>query len=217
MDGRDFGKMMKDCGILDANFELTDCDLIFTKVCLKGQRKIRFNEFVEACKLIGHRKDQPCQTIANKIAATPGPVLQGTVGASRFHDDRSTYTGAHAQNEKHGGAVSRSPRPRVHDRAQPDHSSDTTNWARCKRTFDAFAGSSGDFDGREFAKLCKDAGLIDAKLKPNAVDLIFTKVTKSKKRMDWDMFTEACLQIAEKKGLHMRTVLHHRAPHSKGI
>ena len=87
MDGKNFSKLCKDCGIVDKNFSLTDADLTFSKVgascpvfslwlgmpvlcvhaycpCLilqvktKGARKITYAEFKKAVEAIASKKVQ---------------------------------------------------------------------------------------------------------------------------------------------------------------
>jgi hypothetical protein len=56
-------------------------------------------------------------------------------------------------------------------------------------------------DGRGFAKLCRDAGLIDGeRLSTTQVDLIFAKAkAKGARRIGFDAFVDAIAAVAEKK------------------
>jgi hypothetical protein len=72
------------------------------------------------------------------------------------------------------------------------------DWSACKAVFTAFAGQ--DMDGKEFAKFCKDNKLVGHGMQKTDVDLIFAKVVpKGKRRMDFNMFQEACRHIASKR------------------
>jgi len=94
MDGKTLIKMCKDVGLVDRRFTPTDCDLIFAKVVTKGQRRIDFNQFQNALRLIAEKKG--VDSVESIIAGSGGPILHGTqADAVRFHDDKSTYTGVH--------------------------------------------------------------------------------------------------------------------------
>merc|ERR1719464_163587 len=96
MDGRGFAKVAKDCGLLDKKFTPTDVDLLFAKVVPKGQRRIDLQGFEEALGLVAQKKGVDAAELIQSVAASRGPVLNGTkTDAVRFHDDKSTYTGVH--------------------------------------------------------------------------------------------------------------------------
>lgn len=81
----------------------------------------------------------------------------------------------------------------------PQQDSTEGDWGPCEKVFTAFAGA--DMDGKEFAKFCKDNGLIGHGMKKTDIDLIFAKVVpKGKRRMDFFMFKDACRHIAGKRG-----------------
>ncbi len=74
--------------------------------------------------------------------------------------------------------------------------------ANLESVFRNFAGGSHEMDGRQFAKLCKDAGLLDKKLTATDVDLIFAKVKdKSARKISYSQFENALGQFATKKGV----------------
>merc|ERR1719379_1331333 len=71
-----------------------------------------------------------------------------------------------------------------------------------EKAFRAFSGARGHLDGRSFAKLCKDCGLVDKKLTVTEVDLTFAKVVpKGQRYLDLEDLTVALRMIAHKKGL----------------
>lgn len=73
-------------------------------------------------------------------------------------------------------------------------------WGTVERTFQAFCGTKPDMDGKTFAKLCKDSGLIDKALTATDVDIIFAKVVqKGQRRIGLDQFDAALELLAEKK------------------
>jgi len=59
---------------------------------------------------------------------------------------------------------------------------------------------AGQLDGKLFAKLCKETGVIDKKCTATDVDLIFARAKpKGGRRLDWACFTEAAVMLAEKR------------------
>ncbi|OXB71380.1 UNVERIFIED_CONTAM: hypothetical protein H355_011883 [Colinus virginianus] len=97
MDGRTFVKLCKDCKVLDKFCTPTDVDLIFTKVKAKGAKTITFAEFEGAIALIAEKKKISVPELGAQISAASGPVYSGTKALpNKFHDDKSLYTGVHA-------------------------------------------------------------------------------------------------------------------------
>ena len=104
MDSRTFVKLMKDTKSMKKNkFTTTDADLIFSK------HKTKQGTGVKALNYHVFRNDMIPDIVAkmgvetgkyiDKLARCEGPTLHGVThaGANRFHDDKSTYTGAHAK------------------------------------------------------------------------------------------------------------------------
>jgi len=101
MDGKSFAKLCKDCGLLGPGLTSTDVDIVFATVVPKGQRRINLHQFDEAMYLIAEKKDLHVNEVCRLVRRSEGPVRNATkTDAVRFHDDKSTYTGTHAQ----GGA-----------------------------------------------------------------------------------------------------------------
>ena len=69
--------------------------------------------------------------------------------------------------------------------------------------FQAFAHGNHDMDGVQFAKLAKDANILDDKLTSTDVDLIFAKVKDNSaiRKIDFPQFHHALEQLSEKKGI----------------
>jgi hypothetical protein len=96
MDGKGFAKLCKDSKILDKSFSATDADLAFSKVCPKGARRINMQQFEQALKLAADKKGKDVGELVEKIVGAGGPTINATeTVATRFHDDKSTYTGSH--------------------------------------------------------------------------------------------------------------------------
>merc|ERR1719160_2429716 len=98
LEGREFNNMVHDIpGLLGGGFGKRDIDLTFTSVCPRGVRRIGFAEFKDCVRKIAVKKGQACYQVQAIIGASKGHQLHGTTKADavRFHDDKSTYTGAH--------------------------------------------------------------------------------------------------------------------------
>ncbi|OEH79559.1 tubulin polymerization-promoting protein family member 2 [Cyclospora cayetanensis] len=97
MDGRTFVKVCKDCKIFCKLYTTTDADLIFAKVKQKGAKTISPAEFEQALQLIAEKKKMGYQDLVSQLSSAGGPVYTGTKAlANKFHDDKSLYTGVHA-------------------------------------------------------------------------------------------------------------------------
>ena len=70
------------------------------------------------------------------------------------------------------------------------------------QVFKDYCGKETTMEGKSFAKLAKDCGLIDKKLTATDVDLIFAKVKdKAERRINYAQFMKGLDQFAEKKGV----------------
>ncbi|KAK7200782.1 p25-alpha [Novymonas esmeraldas] len=98
MDNSHFSKMLKECKIIGKSFTSTDADLLFSKVKAKEARKITFTEFREkAIPEIAAKMKKTPEEVETMIS-NAAPKSSGTKAeAVRFHDDKSTYTGAAKQ------------------------------------------------------------------------------------------------------------------------
>lgn len=96
MDNSHFSKMCKETGLVSKDFSTVDVDMIFTKVKAKGERKISFEQFVNGViPAIAQKKKMTEEAVAGQICAH-GPQSSGTKAeATRFHDDKSQYTGVY--------------------------------------------------------------------------------------------------------------------------
>jgi hypothetical protein len=99
LNSKIFVKFLKDTKSLNKNsFTSGDADILFTK--FKNKYKT-INYFVfrnEMLVEIAKKRNVELPNYLTKLAKHEGPILHATVAeANRFHDDKSTYTGAHAQ------------------------------------------------------------------------------------------------------------------------
>eukprot|EP00913_Durusdinium_trenchii_P032047 g30014.t1 len=83
MDGAAFSKLCKDCRLLDRRFSPADADLIFTKVCPRGHRRIGLEQFEEAVWLIGRKRGLEYGSLLESIANSAGPLLKATQTQAR--------------------------------------------------------------------------------------------------------------------------------------
>eukprot|EP00413_Alexandrium_margalefii_P026263 CAMPEP_0204576484 /NCGR_PEP_ID=MMETSP0661-20131031/41801_1 /ASSEMBLY_ACC=CAM_ASM_000606 /TAXON_ID=109239 /ORGANISM="Alexandrium margalefi, Strain AMGDE01CS-322" /LENGTH=372 /DNA_ID=CAMNT_0051585239 /DNA_START=88 /DNA_END=1206 /DNA_ORIENTATION=- len=99
MDGKDFIRLCVDCDLfIKKQYEKVDADIIFNKVKNRGERKIDFSQFQDACVAIARKRDCSVAEVQRALIETRGPSLHGVTQADnvRFHDDKSLYTGMHA-------------------------------------------------------------------------------------------------------------------------
>lgn len=73
--------------------------------------------------------------------------------------------------------------------------------ATLQSVFQTFAQGK-EMDGKTFAKLTKDCGLLDKKLTTTDVDLTFAKIKdKAARKITYDQFKNGVAQMAVKKGI----------------
>eukprot|EP00403_Amphidinium_massartii_P033406 CAMPEP_0178452066 /NCGR_PEP_ID=MMETSP0689_2-20121128/44034_1 /TAXON_ID=160604 /ORGANISM="Amphidinium massartii, Strain CS-259" /LENGTH=520 /DNA_ID=CAMNT_0020077723 /DNA_START=84 /DNA_END=1646 /DNA_ORIENTATION=- len=206
LEQKEFAKVCQDCGLFDRKFNKNDCDIIFTKVKARGQRHIGFDAFQDAVRLVAQHKKVPVREIQDAIGNSEGPVLKGTQADNvRFHDDKSTYTGAHAHNEKHGDKLGGEMGADRHEKMVRDnqaHTDDTEgDWQGVEDVFSDYAGGNRSLEGKEFAKLFSDCGLFDKKFNKNDCDIIFAKiVTRGQRHIGLEQFKDGVRLAAAKKG-----------------
>ena len=99
--GSRFAKFCKDTGLLTPRFTPTDVDLVFTRVCARGKRKISFDGFEAALGEIALKKGVEESALRQLVAASDGPATSCTAaesgGVLDKLTDTSQYTGAHKQ------------------------------------------------------------------------------------------------------------------------
>eukprot|EP00747_Dinoflagellata_sp_TGD_P147666 gnl/TRDRNA2_/TRDRNA2_176841_c0_seq15.p1 gnl/TRDRNA2_/TRDRNA2_176841_c0~~gnl/TRDRNA2_/TRDRNA2_176841_c0_seq15.p1 ORF type:complete len:360 (+),score=89.57 gnl/TRDRNA2_/TRDRNA2_176841_c0_seq15:76-1155(+) len=207
LDGKEFAKIMVDCKLYDKKFTKNDVDIVFAKVVVKGKRRIEFDQFQNALRHVADKKGVSHSVVMEAVAGSGGPVIHATkADAVKFHDDKSTYTGAHTANDKHGGAGGNETESERHERLKKEnaaHADDSEgDWGPVNATFKAYTEHThGKLDGVHFGKLCVDCKLYDKKYTKNDVDLIFASVvTKGQRALDSKQFEDAVRKIAAKKG-----------------
>jgi hypothetical protein len=74
--------------------------------------------------------------------------------------------------------------------------------ATLQQVFSAFNRGALEMDGRTFAKMVSDCGLLDKKMTSTDVDLIFAKIkAKTARKINFVEFEEGVRLIATKKGV----------------
>lgn len=209
MDGKEFNKFCKDNKLFGKGFQKEDVDLTFAKVCPKGKRRVDFDGFKDLCRLIAGKRNISNRQVQEIIENSSGPKIEGTKAEyTKFHDDKSTYTGAHATDGRHGGAGDEA-RTGRHEAMEAKRQSQLENnaadedaWDEVERVFNAFSGKSRDLDGREFYNMCMNIdGLVHGKFIKEDVDGVFAKVcVRGQRSIGFDQFKEAVGIIAIKKG-----------------
>ncbi|KAL0023967.1 hypothetical protein WJX77_004039 [Trebouxia sp. C0004] len=98
LDGAKFSKLCRDAKLLGKQFNAIDVDIVFAKVKVKGQRRITFDQFVNALGIIAEKKGQSLKDVIQPILQAGGPSVTGTkAGYVKFHDDKSLYTGVYSR------------------------------------------------------------------------------------------------------------------------
>lgn len=199
MDGTEFSKFCVDCGLIDRGFRKEDIATLFAKVCPRGKRKISveaggdgFSQYDKLLSLLAEKKKVSPAEIFRLVAGGAKTSSATKADSVRFHDDKSTYTGAHAQNEAHGDT---SHAERVREKYDIGAEGD---WSACEDCFQAFdKDQQGGLGNREFTKLCVDAGLCGKSFTSGQADIVFTSMKV--KQLDFGAFQEALRKVAETK------------------
>ena len=142
------------------SFSITvDIDIIFAKVKDKSARRISYNQFEIGIHEFAHKMGTPFEKLAKILMDTGGPVLQGTVAeANKYHDDKSLYTGMHGKPDPLS-ATSQSSKPAQSTVIEVGYGPAES----LEEVFELYS-PNGDMDGRTFAKMARDAGLLDKNL-----------------------------------------------------
>jgi len=208
LNGREFVQLCDDCGLYNSKFVSADADVTFNKVKNRGERTIDFQQFKDACIAIASKRGSTVADVQRKVEAGK-PRMKGVTEAEhvRFHDDKSTYTGAHAHNEKISGADPNAALGRhekiaaAGEAALHAHDEEEDSWTEVERVFNAFAGASADLDGKEFHDMCLHInGLQRGGFQKGDIDVVFTSCcAKGARRIQFEQFQNCVRKIALKK------------------
>jgi hypothetical protein len=96
IDSARFLKLCKDGKLVGRNLRNQDIDVIFAKYA--KQRRLDFGTFQDALVEVSLKKNVDGETLVENLLnrTREGPSIKGTAASpSRFHDDKSTYTGVY--------------------------------------------------------------------------------------------------------------------------
>lgn len=189
MEGKSFSKLSKDCKFIDKKLTATDVDLIFAKIKDKAERRITFAQFQKGLELIADKKGVPHEEVVEKLLTTGGPQFSGTQADHvKFHDDKSLYTGVHAQGgptnvdqisptTSFGQAPARDEEEeKVPVKKMAQMSVQQSAASSLDEVFHGFTNGAEEMDGKTFAKMAKDTKILDKALTATDIDLIFAHV-----------------------------------------
>jgi len=214
LEGREFKKMCDEIsGLIGGGFTKNDVDVVFTACKSKGSNYLLFDGFQEVCRRVAVKKSTTTAAVQQIVAASAGPHLNATkADAVRFHDDKNTYTGAHAAVHGRDGLDQRDTAAR-HEQLASQHAQlnqgggDEQPWEPCDAVFETFCEGQGTMEGRQFMKLCEDARLIGKGLTKNDVDVVFTAAcVKGQRRLDVNNFIVSMRNVAAKKSMSVSEV-----------
>ncbi|GAB4814005.1 hypothetical protein N2152v2_001051 [Parachlorella kessleri] len=99
MDGAKFSKLCKDSKLVGRGLSPTDVDLIFMKAKARGERRITFDQFIQALEQCGEKKGQTLVEVVDRILQSDGPIVNNVTKADfcKFHDDKSYQCGVYGR------------------------------------------------------------------------------------------------------------------------
>jgi len=213
VDQTKFAKMVNDTKLIGHGFKKTEIDMVFMKVVTKGQRKLTWEQFQDALRLIAAKRHQTNGEVCDIVAGgAGGPVIKGTKAEHvAFYDDKSKFTGSAAHNDNFEGvdhgSHANAREARIHEKESKEmHAGDAEegDWSKVKEKFDDYAGADQSLDGREFKKFLEQTpGVFCGGFHKTDLDLCFAKAlgtSKGVKRLNFAMFQDALRAVAAKQG-----------------
>lgn len=101
LDSSKFAKLCKESKLVGKQLSITDVDLIFTKACPKGVRRLDWAHFNKALDMVAESMKLSKDEVEKRLLSTGGPAVSGThVAANSIVDrltDTSEYTGSHRE------------------------------------------------------------------------------------------------------------------------
>mmetsp|Transcript_25501 Transcript_25501/g.58852 ORF Transcript_25501/g.58852 Transcript_25501/m.58852 type:complete len:339 (+) Transcript_25501:71-1087(+) len=189
MDTTSFSRLCKDCMLHDHVFTTADDAIIFARVTYKGERWIDVGQFERALGIIAQKKGVSVKEVYRKV---------GEIGASGPHFKGTECVNMDAVIAKYEDQLERDLENMNRQREEAAEG-DGLDWSRAKEAFDTYAKNSY-LDGTEFAQMARDCHLIDKSFTRVECDLIFSKVAKHQKRIEFKQLPELMKLVAEEKG-----------------
>jgi len=229
IDSSKFTKLCSDSSLFDEFFSRNDVDIVFTKHrghTITQGKKMDFAGFQNALLEIAYKKGQKLGALIDQVAShtADGPSVTGAtvLEANRFYDDKTTYTGTAGEH-----AVAENLHDAFGVETVKDDNDDEIDMSVTQEQLDGvqmifstFAAASKSsksdsmslLDSSRFAKLCVDGSLYDkANFTKENVDIVFTKHKSAviKRRMDFEGFQNALLDIAARKKVPLGDMVDH--------
>lgn len=79
LDGSGFAKLCRICRLIGGGFAVGDVDIIFSRVVLRGQRRISFKQFEEALSIIADKKETTTEAIEDALLQAAAAASQNAV------------------------------------------------------------------------------------------------------------------------------------------
>jgi len=201
-EGKHFLKLCLEVnGLLAHGFAKRDVDLVFAGS--KGKDKfINFEQFKECVRKIATKRSQSPEEVQQIIARSDGPTMHATeTEACRFHDDKSTYTGAHASvHGREGHDDGRHEKLAMEAAKLREGDEGEHGWDKCDCVYDMFTAEHGTLQSRDFMKMMIDVSIFDKNFTKNDVDTTFVhSVGRGTREMSLDQFHIAIREVAKKK------------------
>jgi len=144
MDSARFQKLLRDCDVLGKHVNQTDADLIFQAVKRGGNyaKTIDFETFRDdALPRVAGKFGVQVDIVVSHMLQGSGPTWSGTrAEATRFHDDKTTYTGVYAR----GGPTKVDNKPSMSNLTDRDRKADVRGVVRLPARAD-YTGSQAQF------------------------------------------------------------------------
>ena len=90
-----WAKLVNETGLIGRKFNMTSADIIFAKVA-EGNKLLQYRDFLWMLALCAEERGESFHAVAERVASH-APASSGTQAEFvLWHDDKSTFTGAHA-------------------------------------------------------------------------------------------------------------------------
>ena len=220
MDIKGWAKMCKDTEITGSRFNQNDADLCYAACKEREVRRINFAQFKYALQLAAERQGCAVEELETKVVQRPPAMnnvsrADGDQALSRLTDVRN-FTGVYKTRfGKAAGLVKDANKMeaelermrKVKSLGGQNHSvAELERGDGLQQAFLAFAsfgtgGKKADMDNSHWAKMNRDAGLLDGKYTSTDADLVFAQCKeKELRRINFNQFLMALEKVAKKKG-----------------
>lgn len=179
MDNAKFAKMVREAGLLEGGLTAADADLVFSKTCGRGHRRLSWQAFLrDAVPLLAHTSGAEVGALAARLcAAAPrnnNATEADTEGVYDKLTDQLRYTGMYAERFGIRHREAHASRMLEHAAAKGQLDELPEMYAPAlKSAFRRFSGGPLDMSEERFSRMAADARLLDAKLAAQDVSLIF--------------------------------------------